>query len=121
MGYHKLICNKCGQEQISYNSCRNRHCQKCQTTKQLKWIDKLKAEVLPVRYFHIVFTLPKQLRVLAYINQNTIYSILFGVASQTLKQLALNPKFLGAEPAFLAVLHAWGQKLLYHPHLHMIV
>jgi predicted Zn-ribbon and HTH transcriptional regulator len=121
LGYHKLVCNECGHEQISYNSCRNRHCPKCQMTKQIKWIDKLKAEVLPVRYFHIVFTLPKQLRVLAYINQKIVYSILFGAASQTLKQVALNPKFLGAEPAFLAVLHTWGQNLSYHPHLHMIV
>ena len=121
LGYHKLVCNECGHEQISYNSCRNRHCPKCQMTKQIKWIDKLKAEVLPVRYFHIVFTLPEQLRALAYINQNTVYSILFGAASQTLKQVALNPKFLGAEPAFLAVLHTWGQNLSYHPHLHMIV
>lgn len=121
LGYHKLICNECGHEQISYNSCRNRHCPKCQMTKQIKWIDKLKAEVLPVRYFHIVFTLPKQLRPLAYISQNIVYSILFNAASQTLKQVALNPKFLGAEPAFIAVLHTWGQNLSYHPHLHMIV
>ena len=121
LGYHKLVCNECAHEQISYNSCRNRHCPKCQMTKQIKWIDKLKAEVLPVRYFHIVFTLPELLRALAYINQNTVYSILFGAASQTLKQVALNPKFLGAEPAFLAVLHTWGQNLSYHPHLHMIV
>ena len=121
LGYHKLVCNECAHEQISYNSCRNRHCPKCQMTKQIKWTDKLKAEVLPVRYFHIVFTLPELLRALAYINQNTVYSILFGAASQTLKQVALNPKFLGAEPAFLAVLHTWGQNLSYHPHLHMIV
>lgn len=121
LGYHKLVCNKCGYEQISYNSCRNRHCPKCQLTKQMRWIDKLKAQVLPVRYFHIVFTLPHQLNALAYINQSTVYDILFKAASQTLKQVALNPKFLGAEPAFLAVLHTWGQNLSYHPHLHMIV
>jgi predicted Zn-ribbon and HTH transcriptional regulator len=121
LGYHKLVCNKCGYEQISYNSCRNRHCPKCQATKQIKWIDKLKAQVLPIRYFHIVFTLPEQLRPLAYINQNIIYSILFKSASQTLKQVALNPKFLGAMPAFISVLHTWGQNLSYHPHLHMIV
>lgn len=121
LGYHKLVCNECNYEQISYNSCRNRHCPKCQSTKQLKWIDKLKAQVLPIRYFHIAFTLPIQIRPLAYINQNIVYSILFRAASQTLKQVALNPKFLGAEPAFLAVLHTWGQNLSYHPHLHLIV
>lgn len=120
-GYHKLICNECKYEQISYNSCRNRHCPKCQATKQLKWIDKLKAQVLPIRYFHIVFTLPQQLNSLAYINQSIIYSMFFRAASQTLKQVSLNPKFLGAEPAFVAVLHTWGQNLSYHPHLHMIV
>ena len=121
LGYHKLVCDECKYEQISYNSCRNRHCPKCQMTKQMKWIDKLKAQVLPVRYFHIVFTLPHQLNALAYINQTVFYNILFRAASQTLKQVALNPKFLGAEPAFLAVLHTWGQNLSYHPHLHMIV
>lgn len=121
LGYHKLVCNECKYEQISYNSCRDRHCPKCQLTKQMRWIDKLKASVLPVRHFHIVFTLPHQLNALAYINQATFYNILFRAASQTLKQVALNPKFLGAEPAFLAVLHTWGQNLSYHPHLHMIV
>lgn len=121
LGYHKLVCNECRHEQISYNSCRNRHCPKCQATKQMRWIDKLKAEVLPVRYFHIVFTLPQQINPLAYINQSTVYNILFRSASQTLKQVALNPKFLGGEPAFLVVLHTWGQNLSYHPHLHMIV
>ena len=121
LGYHKLACNECKYEQISYNSCRNRHCPKCQATKQMRWIDKLKAQVLPVRYFHIVFTIPQQLNALAYINQCAVYDILFKTASQALKQVSLNPKFLGGEPAFIAVLHTWGQNLSYHPHLHIIV
>jgi len=120
-GAHKLICNNCGHEHISYSSCRNRHCPKCQVTKQAKWIDKLKSNVLPVKYFHIVFTLPSQLRPLAYINQKIVYDILFKAAATTIKQVAANPKFLGAEPAFLGVLHTWGQNLSYHPHLHTIV
>jgi hypothetical protein len=120
-GAHKLVCNHCNHEHISYNSCRNRHCPKCQLTKQVKWIDKLKSNMLPVKYFHIVFTLPSQLRSLAYINQKIVYAIIFKAAAATLKQVAANPKFLGAETAFLAVLHTWGQNLSYHPHLHIIV
>lgn len=121
LGYHSLVCDNCGHEEISYNSCRNRHCPKCQQTKQEEWIDRIKSQVLPVRHFHVVFTLPEQLRPLAYINQDIIYSIFFKAASKTLKQVALNPEFLGAEPAFLAILHTWGQNLSYHPHLHIIV
>jgi hypothetical protein len=121
LGYHSLVCDNCGHEEISYNSCRNRHCPKCQQTKQEEWIDRIKSQVLPVRHFHVVFTLPEQLRPLAYINQDIIYSIFFKAASNTLKQVALNPEFLGAEPAFLAILHTWGQNLSYHPHLHIIV
>jgi len=121
LGYHRLVCDNCGHEEISYNSCRNRHCPKCQQTKQEEWIDRIKSQVLPVRHFHTVFTLPEQLRPLAYINQDIIYSIFFKAASKTLKQVALNPEFLGAEPAFLAILHTWGQNLSYHPHLHIIV
>jgi predicted Zn-ribbon and HTH transcriptional regulator len=121
LGYHSLVCDNCGHEEISYNSCRNRHCPKCQQTKQEEWIDRIKSQVLPVRHFHVVFTLPEQLRPLAYINQDIIYSVFFKAASNTLKQVALNPEFLGAEPAFLAILHTWGQNLSYHPHLHIIV
>ena len=121
LGGHKLKCNECGHEQISYNSCRNRHCPKCQMLKQLMWVDKLKAQLLPVRYFHIVFTLPEELRLLVYINQKILYDALFIASSYALKKVALNPAFLGAETGSVAVLHTWGQSLTYHPHLHMLV
>jgi hypothetical protein len=111
----------CGLVRVSYNSCRDRHCPKCQSTKQVEWLQTRLARLLPVEYFHVVFTLPAQLQPLALKNQRLIYDLLFQSASQTLLQLAADPKRLGAQLGLTAVLHTWGQNLLFHPHLHCVV
>jgi predicted Zn-ribbon and HTH transcriptional regulator len=121
LGGHKLVCRDCGYEQISYNSCRNRHCPKCQANSQAQWVYERTQELLPIRYFHIVFTVPAALNTLILQNKRVLYDILFRAASETLQQAARNPKNLGAKIGFIAVLHTWGQNLLDHPHLHCIV
>ena len=121
MGGHNNECDQCGHEDISYNSCRNRHCPKCGQTKQLKWADKLASSLMPVRYFHIVFTLPHELSEIVFSNQRECYDILFNTSVKSLQQAALNPEYLGAETGCMAVLHTWGQNLKFHPHLHLIV
>lgn len=121
MGGHSIYCPKCGFNQISYNSCRNRHCPKCQTIKKLKWIDERLKELLPINYFHIVFTIPNILNYLVLQNKQELYNILFTSVKETLTQAALNPKNLGAKIGFVAVLHTWGQNLLEHPHIHCVV
>jgi hypothetical protein len=114
-------CDTCGHRIISYNSCRDRHCPKCQAMARAKWLAKREAELLPVPYFHVVFTLPRQIGGLALQNGREIYRILFRAASETLLTIAADPKRLGAEIGFLAVLHTWGQNLHLHPHLHCVV
>lgn len=121
LGGHEEACDHCGIIRYAYNSCRNRHCPKCQYIKQVQWVDKLKAKLPPLRYFHLVFTIPAQLHPLFYLNQAKAYHLLFKAAGQALKQAAANPKFLGAQTGAVAVLHTWGQTLTYHPHIHMIV
>lgn len=121
MGGHIDRCNQCGHKRVAYNSCRNRSCNKCQYTKQLVWVDKLKSSLPVCRYFHMVFTIPSALHKLFYLNQAKCYNLLFKAASQTLQKVARNPKFLGAQTGAVAVLHTWGQALTYHPHIHMIV
>ena len=121
LGGHVAKCDSCGHARQAYNSCRNRHCPKCQFMKQVQWIDKLKANLVPVRYFHIVFTIPRCLHKTFYINQAVAYSLLFKAAGEALKICSANPKFLGAQTGAVAVLHTWGQTLTYHPHIHMIV
>ena len=121
MGGHLDSCNQCGYKRICYNSCRNRNCNKCQYTKQLVWVDKLKSTLPVCRYFHMVFTIPSVLHKLFYLNQAECYNLLFKAASQTMQKVARNPKFLGAQTGAVAVLHTWGQALTYHPHIHMIV
>jgi hypothetical protein len=121
MGGHIDRCNQCGHKRVAYNSCRNRSCNKCQYTKQLVWVDKLKSTLPVCRYFHMVFTIPSALHKLFYLNQAKSYNLLFKAASQTLQKVARNPKFLGAQTGAVAVLHIWGQALTYHPHIHMIV
>lgn len=121
MGGHLQECDQCGHQRPAYNSCRNRHCPKCQYIKQVQWVDKLKAQLPATRYFHLVFTIPSELHPTFYINQKVCYDLLFKAASTTLKQVAANPDFLGAETGAVAVLHTWGQTLTYHPHIHMIV
>lgn len=115
MGGHLSACGACKHQQIAYNSCRNRHCNKCQYIKQLQWVDKLKSNLPVCRYFHMVFTIPSCLHKLFYINQSICYKLLFKAASQALDKVASNPKFLGAQTGAVAVLHTWGQALTYHP------
>ncbi|MEQ8470376.1 MAG: IS91 family transposase [Marinoscillum sp.] len=121
MGGHVDRCDQCGHGQVSYNSCRNRHCNKCQYTKQLVWVDKLRSTLPVCRYFHVVFTIPSGLHKTFYINQRECYKLLFKASAETLQKVGRNPKFLGAETGAVSVLHTWGQALTYHPHIHMLV
>jgi len=114
-------CDQCGHRVILYNSCRNRHCPKCQATARARWLAERETELLPVPYFHVVFTLPSQIGRLALQNPKLIYGILFRTAAVTLLQTAADPRLLGAHIGFLAVLHTWGQNLHLHPHLHCVV
>jgi hypothetical protein len=114
-------CDTCGHRVISYNSCRDRHCPKCQAAARAKWLAARQTELLPVPYFHVVFTLPQQIGGLALQNAREIYNILFRAASETLLSIAADPKRLGAAIGFLAVLHTWGQNLHAHPHIHCVV
>jgi len=118
MGGHQQECNQCHHQRIAYNSCRNRNCNKCQYTKQLQWVDKLKGNLPVCRYFHIVFTIPLALHKLFYLNQRVCYNLLFTATSQTLKKVALNPKYLGAQTGAVAVLHTWGRHL---PTIHIFI
>lgn len=121
LGGHVDTCDACGTVQISYNSCRDRHCPKCQSTRQVAWVQSRLARLLPTPYFHVVFTLPEQLQPLGLKNRRALYNLLFRAASETLLQLAADPKRLGAQIGATAVLHTWGQNLLFHPHLHCVV
>ena len=121
LGGHLDACGSCGFTRISYNSCRHRHCPKCQATKRALWLETRLERLLPVEYFHVVFTLPQELKPLVLKNRRVIYRLLFRTASQTLLQLPADPKRLGAQIGFTAILHTWGQNLLFHPHLHGVV
>jgi hypothetical protein len=121
LGGHVDECDHCGALRVSYNSCRNRHCPKCQSLDKEMWLEARKRDVLPVRYFHVVFTVPGKLRPVALRNQRVFYNLLFQAVSETLKELAGDPKHLGAEIGFIAVLHTWTRTLLDHPHIHCIV
>ncbi len=121
LGGHLQQCDRCGHRVILYNSCRNRHCPKCQASARAKWLAQRQAELLPVPYFHVVFTLPQELAHLALQNPKQIYNLLFRAASESLLTIAADPQHLGASIGFLAVLHTWGQNLHLHPHLHCVV
>lgn len=121
LGGHKYKCEACGAFSISYNSCRNRHCPKCQSLDVERWLEARKREVLPTHYFHLVFTLPEILRPLSLRNQKVSYNILFKSVAETLKKLCKDPKHLGAQTGFILVLHTWTQTLMDHPHIHCIV
>src|SRR5512139_2685012 len=121
LGGHKDQCDHCGHVEISYNSCRNRHCPKCQTLRKEKWIEARRKDLLPIEYFHVVFSLPSELNLLGLLNQRVLYDLLFRSASETLTQLARDPKHLGATVGVIGILHIWGQNLMAHPHLHCIV
>src|ERR1039457_2546252 len=121
LGGHLDQCDQCGHCAISYNSCRNRSCPKCQAMARALWLAEREAELLPVEYFHVVFTLPQQIASLALQNARRIYSILFRAVAETLLTIAADPQHLGAAIGFLAVLHTWGQNLHLHPHIHCVV
>src|SRR5450631_1105669 len=121
LGGHVEACDDCGMMRIAYNSCRNRHCPKCQGPARAAWLAAREAELLPVPYFHVVFTLPAQIAMIAFQNKAAVYAILFKAAAEAMMMLASNPRRLGAEIGVVAVLHTWGQTLQHHPHVHCIV
>ncbi len=121
LGGHVDECDHCGTKVISYNSCRNRHCPKCQFLKKEQWIEAREKDLLPIPYFHVVFTIPDLLNPLVLRNQEVFYALLFKSVSETLTELAANPKHLGAAIGFISILHTWGQNLMEHPHIHCIV
>jgi hypothetical protein len=121
LGGHKDKCDSCGHLEISYNSCRNRHCPKCQTLRKERWIEARGEDLLPIQYFHVVFTIPSELNRLVSMNRKVMYDLLFRSVSETLMKLANDPKHLGARIGALGILHTWGQNLMDHPHIHCIV
>jgi hypothetical protein len=121
LGGHLEQCDSCGNERNAYNSCRNRNCPKCQSSAAKRWLQKRETEVLPVPYFHVVFTVPEEIAKIALGNQRVVYGILFRCVSQTLLRIGADPKHLGGRIGFLAILHTWGQNLDYHPHIHCVV
>ncbi len=121
LGGHVERCEDCGHSRIAYNSCRNRHCPKCQGVAAKDWLAAREADLLPVGYFHLVFTLPAEIASIAYQNKAVVYDLLFRTAAETLLTIAADPRHLGARIGFTAVLHTWGSAMTHHPHLHMIV
>ena len=121
LGGHVERCEDCAHERISYNSCRNRHCPKCQAAAAREWLEDREAELLPVPYYHVVFTLPASIGAVAFQNKSPVYDLLFRTAAQTLTTIAADPKHLGARIGLTAVLHTWGSALTHHPHVHVIV
>lgn len=121
LGGHVLRCSSCEHQQIAYNSCRNRHCPRCQGSAAHRWLEARQADLLPVEYYHLVFTLPAPISDLAYSNKSVIYTILFQAAAETLQNIASDPKHLGARVGLTLVLHTWGSAMTHHPHVHGIV
>lgn len=121
LGGHRNVCPECGEVDISYNSCRNRHCPKCQTYRKEKWVEERSADLLDIGYYHAVFTVPSELNAVFYCNQEACYSLLFRCAWETVREFADDPRHLGARTGATAVLHTWGRQLQYHPHVHMII
>ena len=121
LGGHVDACEDCGHQRIAYNSCRNRHCPKCQGAAARTWLAEREADLLPVGYFHVVFTLPTKVADIALQNKAIVYDLLFRAASETMMTIAADPKHLGARIGITAVLHTWGSTMTHHPHIHMIV
>ena len=121
LGGHIDECTRCGFLTISYNSCRNRHCPKCQANARHRWLEARRADLLPTRYFHVVFTLPHELAPLALLNKKVLYDLLFRASAETLLEVATDPRHLGASIGFFGVLHTWNQKLEHHPHVHYVI
>jgi hypothetical protein len=120
LGGHRLHCDKCDADRIAYHSCRNRHCPKCQARKAEQWLAARQAQLLPVEYYHVVFTLPAEIADIAYQNKALVYGLLFKVSAQTLLTIAADPKHLGARLGVTSVLHTWGSALTHHPHVHAL-
>lgn len=121
LGGHIEACENCAHARIAYNSCRNRHCPKCQGIARERWLAARQADLLPVPYFHVVFTVPAEIAAIAYQNKAVVYGILFDAVTATLKTIAADPRHLGGEIGFIAILHTWGQALTHHPHIHCLV
>jgi Putative transposase/Transposase zinc-binding domain len=121
LGGHVDVCSRCGHQEISYNSCRNRNCPKCQTQARQRWLTKRERELLPTDYFHVVFTVPHELNALALDNPRLFYDLLFTASAQTLLEVAADPHHLGAQIGVISILHTWGQNLLLHPHIHCAI
>jgi putative transposase/transposase-like zinc-binding protein len=121
LGGHRECCDACGHQRIAYNSCRNRHCPKCQSLARAQWLEARQAELLATEYFHVVFTIPEPIAAIAFQNKRALYNMLFHASAETLRTIAADPQHLGAEIGFLAILHTWGQNLLHHPHVHCVV
>src|ERR1700720_3561076 len=121
LGGHRDACLRCGHQVISYNSCRNRHCPKCQAQARQRWLTARERELLATSYFHVVFTVPHELNVLALDNARLFYDLLFTASAATAIQVARDPQHLGAEIGMLTILHTWGQNLLLHPHIHCVI
>jgi hypothetical protein len=121
LGGHVERCDACEHQRISYNSCRNRHCPKCQSLARAQWIEHRQSELLNCQYFHVVFTLPEEIAAIAYQNKAVVYNLLFQATAETLSTIAADPRHLGADIGFFAILHTWGQNLMHHPHLHCVV
>jgi len=121
LGGHVDVCSQCGHQEISYNSCRNRNCPKCQTQARQRWLVARERELLPTNYFHVVFTVPHELNVLALDNSRLFYDLLFTTSAQTLLEVAADPQHLGVDIGVISVLHTWGQNLLLHPHIHCAI
>ena len=121
LGGHVEQCDGCGMVRIAYNSCRDRHCPKCQGLARAQWLADRQADLLPVPYFHVVFTVPAPIAAIALQNKAVVYDILFKAAAETLRVIGADPKHLGAETGMIAVLHTWGQTLTHHPHAHCVV
>jgi len=121
LGGHVERCEDCGETRIAYNSCRNRHCPKCQGLSRLQWLADRRDDLLPVAYFHIVFTVPEAIAAIALQNKAVVYDIIFKAAADTLRLIAADPQHLGAETGMIAILHTWGQTLTHHPHIHCLV
>lgn len=121
LGGHVAMCAKCGHDHIAYNSCRNRHCPKCQGAASREWMEKRAADLLPVPYYHVVFTMPAEIARVAFQNKAAVYDLLFRTSAETLMTIAADPKHLGAKIGMTSVLHTWGSALTHHPHVHIIV
>jgi Putative transposase/Transposase zinc-binding domain len=121
LGGHVEVCDRCGHQRVWYNSCSNRHCPKCQSLARAQWLEERESELLDTEYFHVVFTVPGEIADIALQNKRTLYRILFRATAETLHTIAADPKHLGAQIGFFAVLHTWGQNLVHHPHLHCVI